>query len=74
MFCIACGKKGVRWPKNNPRGCSMHCLATHLLAEYSASVDGFHCIDCGEWTDADHCGISGSRLESRRNDDIQAEA
>jgi hypothetical protein len=54
-YCIACGKQGVRWPTYNPVACSMTCLAIRALGEYSASGDGFHCPDCGEYMDSDHC-------------------
>ena len=47
MYCISCGTKGARWPKNAPMCCTMHCAANRLLGEYNASPDGFHCLSCG---------------------------
>ena len=47
MYCISCGKKGVHWPKHEPKLCSMRGGAYRLLGEYSASPDGFYCPDCG---------------------------
>ena len=74
-YCIGCGKQGVHWPpKADNQGvlfglpvllaCSMQCLANRVVNEYMGGGDGFHCNDCGEWTDSDHCGFSGSLLES----------
>jgi hypothetical protein len=56
MFCIACGTKGVRWPKHLPQLCSMSCGAYHLLGEYSASGEGFYCLGCGGYEAACSCG------------------
>ena len=47
MYCISCGTKAARWPKNDPVCCTMHCAANRLLTVYRASPDSFHCLDCG---------------------------
>jgi len=64
MYCISCGKKGVHWPKHDPEACSMRCLAWRVLGEFQGGGDGFYCPDCGLDINSDHCGMSGSRLES----------
>jgi hypothetical protein len=64
MYCISCGTKGVKWPKNAPMCCTMHCAANRLLGEYNASPDGFHCPDCGEPADDHDCGTSEDEEET----------
>ena len=54
MYCISCGKQGVKWPKHDPVTCTMHCAANQLLTVYRASPDSFHCPDCGG-SDSFHC-------------------
>ena len=54
MYCISCGTKAARWPKDAPVCCTMHCAANQLLTVYRASPDNFHCPDCGG-SDSFHC-------------------
>jgi len=51
MFCVGCGKKGVRWPKDEPIACTMRCLAEAWLhlSEASGGNDGEYCFHCGEY-------------------------
>ena len=63
-YCISCGTKGVKWPKNAPMCCTMHCAANRLLGEYNASPDGFYCHDCGKPADNHDCGASGEPEET----------
>ncbi len=47
--CLSCGKKGVRWPKNNPQCCSQRCAAFQFVLYADAVMDweARHCEDCG---------------------------
>jgi len=50
MYCVGCGKKGVRWPHYEPIACTMCCLATQwmILSEAGGQIDGEHCSWCGD--------------------------
>ena len=39
MFCVGCGKKGVRWPTHEPIACTMRCLATQWMILSEAGGD-----------------------------------
>ena len=65
-YCISCGKKTVQWPRGTPQACSMRCLAIRVLAEYSASGDGFYCPNCGLDIDSEHCEL----LEPEREPEL----
>jgi hypothetical protein len=50
MFCIGCGKKGVRWPHYEPIACTMRCLAIRWLTIRDAAgfAEGEYCGNCGD--------------------------
>jgi hypothetical protein len=50
MFCVGCGKKGVRWPHHEPIACTMRCLAIRWLTIRDAAgfAEGEYCGNCGD--------------------------
>ena len=68
QHCVSCGKKGVRWPKYEPKLCSQKCAA-HKFISYSelAPWDAAHCPYCGE--NADDCSGRCHDDDDDGNDD-----
>jgi len=60
VYCVGCGKAGVRWPKFAPEVCSMKCAAWRFVSMPDES-EGKRCPDCGK---NDNCprGCVGSSL------------
>ena len=67
MYCIRCGKRGTnRWPKHEPVACSLTCLGRSVVGEYWSGGAGFHCHECGGYTDGG-CGC-GEDEEQREGE------
>lgn len=60
VYCVSCGKAGVKWPKHSPEVCSMKCAA-YSFVDMPAESDGKRCQHCGK---DDNCprGCVGSSL------------